>query len=199
MVLTATERATEIPPIRIPRMRQEANSTVAAEDRAACQIRTTAQDGIQRDLILTNKRTNTVALMPIRAKRKEFPDGYDKNVRFSVRMQIPLFMSSSYPFDANASSGRAGIFLWINTDDRRASHTTDSSARSYLSSHACPVSADPPCHTNRLLGKKSPRLPKQNRTPALLLPFQVVDLLAEHSPAQKAERHRYRAIPMRSV
>lgn len=110
MVLTATERATEIPPIRIPRMRQEANSTVAAEDRAACQIRTTAQHGIQRDLILTNKRTNTVALMPIGAKRKELPDSYDKNARFSVRMQIPLFMSSSYPFDANASSGRAGIF-----------------------------------------------------------------------------------------
>jgi hypothetical protein len=38
MVLTATELAAEVPPIRIPRMRQEANSTVAAMDRTTCQI-----------------------------------------------------------------------------------------------------------------------------------------------------------------
>jgi hypothetical protein len=143
MVLTATERAEEIPPIRISRMRQEANATVAAGDRTACQTGMIAQDGIQRDLILTNKRTDAVVLMPIRAKRKEFPDGYDKNARFSVTMLIRFCMSSSYPFDANASSGRAGIFLWINTDDHRAGRTTDSAAKSYLSSHACAVGADP--------------------------------------------------------
>ena len=136
------------------RMRQEADATVAAGNSTACQTGMIAQDGIQRDLILTNKRTDAVVLVPIRAKRKEFRDGYDKNARFSVRMLIPLFISSSYPFDANASSGRAGIFLWINTDDRRAGRTTDSTAKSYLSSHAYAVGVDSPCHTNRLLGKK---------------------------------------------
>ena len=115
MVLTATELAAEVSPIRIPRMRQEANSTVAAMDRTACQIGMIAQDGFHRDLILTNKRTSAVGLMPIRAKRKEFPDGYDKNARFSVRMLRLLCMSPSYSLDANASSGRAGIFLWIST------------------------------------------------------------------------------------
>lgn len=45
-VFTATERAAEIPPIRIPRMGQKANSTVAAVDRTACQTGMIAQDGI---------------------------------------------------------------------------------------------------------------------------------------------------------
>lgn len=117
MVLTATELAAKIPPMGIPRMRQEANATVAAVDRTACQTRMIAQDGIQRQLILTNKRTDAVVLMPIRAKRKEFPDGYEQNPRVSVRMLIVLCMSPSYPLDANASSGRAGIFLCFTPDD----------------------------------------------------------------------------------
>lgn len=88
VVLAATKRAAEIPPIRIPRMGQKANSTVAAVDRTACQTGMIAQDGIQRELILTNKRTDAVVLMPIRAKREEFPGGYDKNAKFSVKMLI---------------------------------------------------------------------------------------------------------------
>ena len=110
MVLTATKRTAEIPPIRISRMRQEANATVAAGDRTACQTGMIAQDGIQRELILTNKRMDAGVLMPIRAKREKFPDGYDKNAKFSVRMLIRFCMSSSYSLDANASSGRARIF-----------------------------------------------------------------------------------------
>ena len=110
MVLTATEGAEKIPPIRISRMGQEANATVAAGDRTACQTGMIAQDGIQRGLILTNKRTDAVVLMPIRTKREEFPDGYDKNAKFSVRMLIRFCMSSSYSLDANASRARAGIF-----------------------------------------------------------------------------------------
>ena len=68
MVLTATERAAKISAIRIPRMGQKANSTMAAVDRTACQTGTIAQDGIQRQLILTNKRMVAVVLMPIRTK-----------------------------------------------------------------------------------------------------------------------------------
>ena len=110
MVLTATERAVELPPIRVPRMCQKANSTVAAVDRTACQIGTIAQDGIKRNLILTNKRTSAIVLMPIRAKRENFAGSYNKNARFSVKMLILLCISSSYELDANASRGRAGIF-----------------------------------------------------------------------------------------
>jgi len=75
MVLTATERAEKIPPIRVPPMRQEANSTVAAMDRTVHQTGMIAQDGIERELILTNKRIGAVVPVPIRPKLKEFPDG----------------------------------------------------------------------------------------------------------------------------
>ena len=67
-LLTAAERTVEIPPIRVPRMRQKANPTVAAVHRTACQIGMIAQDRIERDLILTNKRTSAIVLMPIREK-----------------------------------------------------------------------------------------------------------------------------------
>jgi hypothetical protein len=118
-VLTATERTVEIAPIRVPRMRQKANSTVAAVGRTACQIRTIAQDGIERDLILTNKRTSAIVLVPIRVKRENLAGGYDKNARFSVKMLILLCMSSSYSLDANASRCRARIFLSIPKKDSR--------------------------------------------------------------------------------
>ncbi len=119
VLLTASERAAEIPPIRVPRMCQKANSTVAAVDRTACQTGMTAQDGIERELILTNKRTSAIVLMPIRAKRKEFPGGYDKNARFSVKMLIVFCTSSSYSLDANASRGRARFFFCLSTKDFR--------------------------------------------------------------------------------
>ena len=122
MMLTTTERAEEILPIRIPRMCQEANSTAAAADRTACQTRMIAQDGIQREVILTNQRTSMVVLMPIRAKREEFPESYDKNAKFSVRMLILLCMSSSYSLDANASSGRTGIFSCLHTRIRAVNY-----------------------------------------------------------------------------
>ena len=77
-----------------------------------------AEDGIQRQLILTSKRTDAVVLMPIFGDPKEFPDGYDKNARFSVKMLIVLCMSPSYSLDAIASRGRPGIFLSIDTDIR---------------------------------------------------------------------------------
>ncbi len=68
VVLAATEGAAEIAPVGIARVRQEANATLAAVHRTACQIRTIAQDGIERQLILTNKRVGAVVLVPIRAK-----------------------------------------------------------------------------------------------------------------------------------
>jgi hypothetical protein len=110
VMLTAPKRAAEISPIRVPRMRQKANSTVAAIDGTACQTGMIAQDGIECELILTNKRTSAIVLMPIRAKRKEFPGSYDKNDRFSVKMLIEFCTSSSYSLDADASRGRARFF-----------------------------------------------------------------------------------------
>jgi len=110
MVLPATKLAAEIPAAPVAGMSKEANPAVAAAHRAILQARTIAQDGIQRELILTNKRTGAVVLMPILAKSKNFRDGYNKIVRFSVKMLIGFCITSSYPLDANASRGRARLF-----------------------------------------------------------------------------------------
>ena len=110
MVLSTTERTTEILATCIPRMREEANPTVATGNRTVFQIGTIAQDGIERELILTNKRKGAIVLVPIFAKRKNFPDGYDKIARFSVKMLSGLSISSSYSLDAKASRCRARIF-----------------------------------------------------------------------------------------
>jgi hypothetical protein len=68
VVLSATERAAEIAPLRVSRMRQKANPAMAALNRTACQIRPIAQHSIERQLILTNKRVGAVVLVPIRTK-----------------------------------------------------------------------------------------------------------------------------------
>jgi hypothetical protein len=166
MVLTATELAAQVPPICIPRMREEPNPTPAAADRTACQIRMSAQNGIQRPLILTNKRTGAVVLMPIPAKRKELADGYDKNAKFSVRMLMLLCMSPSYSLDAIASRGRAGIFSWLHPDHCSSAQTTDSPVHRHVAALLCPDGHASPRTTNTLLGKKNQRSPTRIPRPA---------------------------------
>ena len=110
MVLTAAKGTAQITPARVAGMRQEANPAVAAPHGAALQIGTTPQGRLEHPFILTNKRTGVVVLVPILAKRENFPDGYSKTAKFSVKMLIVICMSSSYSLDANASRGRARIF-----------------------------------------------------------------------------------------
>ena len=110
MVLSAAKGTAEIPTTRIAWMREEANPAVAAADCAVLQIRHSPQGRIQRQLILTNKRTGAVILMPILAKREDFRDGYKKIARFSVKILICFCISSSYSLDAKASRCRARIF-----------------------------------------------------------------------------------------
>jgi len=102
-VLPTAKGAAQVLAARVTGMREEANPTVAAPHRAVLQIRTITQDGIQRDLILTNKRNGAVVLVPILAKRENFRDGYNKTTRFSVKMLICFCISSSYSLDAKAS------------------------------------------------------------------------------------------------
>ena len=110
MVHSAAKGTAEIKSARIARMGEEANPAVAAPHCAVLQSRTTPQEGIQRQLILTNKRKGAVVLMPILAKRKNFRDGYQKIARFSVKMLISFSISLSYSLDAKASRCRARIF-----------------------------------------------------------------------------------------
>ena len=117
VVFTATKGTAHIATSRIPWMGEEANPAVATTNGAVFQIRTIAQDRIERELILTNKRTGAVILVPILAKRENFGDGYDKRAKFSVKMLIEFCISSSYSLDAKASRCRARIFLWISRKD----------------------------------------------------------------------------------
>lgn len=110
MVLAAAERAAEILAVRVTGMRQETYPAVATANCAVLQIRTIAQDGIERVLILTNKRIGVVVLVPVLAKRENFRDRYNKIARFSVKMLIGFCIPSSYSLDAKASRGRARIF-----------------------------------------------------------------------------------------
>jgi len=100
MVLSAAKGTAKITAARAARMSEEANAAVATPHGAVLPIRMIAQDGIQRDLILTNKRKNPVVLIPILAKREKFRDGYGKTARFSVTMLICFCISSSYSLDA---------------------------------------------------------------------------------------------------
>jgi len=171
MVLTAAERTMEVLSIRVPRVRQKANRAVAAPDRTACQTGIIAQDRIQRGLILTNKRKNAIVLMPIRAKRKEFPGGYDENPRFSVKMLICSDTPSSYELDANASRARARFFYGSAQKDSRPGRTADPSANALLNSLVCAIDHASPCPTNLLLllGKRGQVLPNSVKRARLLL------------------------------
>jgi len=94
-------------------MSEEANAAVAAGDRAPLEMGTTSEDGVQRDLILTNKWVDAVVLVPILAERVKFRDGYNKTARVSVIMLIVVCISSSYSLGAKASRGRARIFYAV--------------------------------------------------------------------------------------
>lgn len=144
MVLPAAELATEIPATRIAGMRQEAYPTVATANRAVLQIRTIAQDGIQRVLILTNKRIGAAVLVPLLAKRENFRDRYDKIARFSVTMLIGFCMTSSYSLDAKASRGRARFFHGSARKIAPLIRANDPYPNSYPLLSSCPVVASSP-------------------------------------------------------
>jgi hypothetical protein len=123
-VLAASERTVKISSMRVPRVRQKANPTMAAVHRTACQTGMIAQDRIERRVILTNKRTRAIVLMPIRAKRKEFPGGDDKNARFSVKMLIVFCTPSSYELDADTARSRARFFIGLRQIEAKRTGAT---------------------------------------------------------------------------
>jgi len=182
MVLAATELAAKVLPIRIPRMREEPDLTTAAGERTASQTGMLAQDGIQRQLILTNKRKGAVVLMPIPTKSEEFADGYDKNASLSVNILMLLCMSPSYSLDAIASRGRAGFFYGsTNTRPFRRSQAIPPLIAGSPHSFAQPV-------TSRYL-PQTPYLEKRTRShqagfPQLLL-FQVVAPFSRACPGHE--------------
>lgn len=111
MVPPTAEWTTQIPPTSVAGMREEPNPTVRAVCDAPLKLGMGVQDRVQRGLILLDKRSGAIVLVPIRAKREKPLDGYGKKARLSVTMWIVLCTPSSYPLDANASRGRARFFV----------------------------------------------------------------------------------------
>jgi hypothetical protein len=116
MLLPTAERTTKIRTTCVARMSEKANPAVNAVSHATLELGMGLQDRVQRDLILPHKRLGSIVLMPIRAKREELLDGYNKKARFSVTMRRLFDTPSSYLIDAKASRGRARFFCALKKE-----------------------------------------------------------------------------------
>ena len=115
MVLSATERTTQVRAPGKARMRQEVNPTVCAAHEATPQLGMGLQDRVQSGLIVTDQRVGAIVPVPVVAKRENFPDCDDKKPRLSLTMRSVLVTPSSYRLDAKASRGRARFFCGLPT------------------------------------------------------------------------------------
>jgi hypothetical protein len=119
------------------------------------------QNGVERDLILTNKRTSTLLLVPILGKGENLLDAYDEKARFPAMLSILSFMPSSYLLDAKAPRGGRGFSspFQQKTDEARPPNAPS------LKTH--PAASPSPAHApslrapvlKRLLGKEKGQTP----------------------------------------
>ena len=113
MVLPAAEWTTQIGSVGAARVGKKPNPAVNTVSYALLQFGIRLQYRVQRDLILLDKRTDAIVLVPVLAKRENLLDRDDIKARLSVIMRIVFFTPSSYLIDANASRGRARFFCTI--------------------------------------------------------------------------------------
>jgi hypothetical protein len=132
MMIATAERAVQILTLGVARMGEEPNPAVFALDCAAGQLGTSFQNRVERNLILTNKRTSTLLPVPILGKDKNLFDAYDKKARLSAILWILFCISSSYPLDAKAPRGGARIFFEFHSevDEARRANAPPDNARS---------------------------------------------------------------------
>ena len=84
MTFCAAKGTPQIFPASVLRSRQESNATVKAVFDTTLQPVIGLQKGIQRRLILPNKRTDATVLMPIDPIREKLPDRDQKKTRFRL-------------------------------------------------------------------------------------------------------------------
>ena len=87
MTFCAAKGAPQIFPAGILRSRQESNATVKAVFDATLQFAIGLQEGVQRRLILPNKRTDATVLMPIDLIREKLPDRDQKKTGSRLQFQ----------------------------------------------------------------------------------------------------------------
>jgi hypothetical protein len=137
VVVPTAERTTQVQAINVPGMREKANAALNAGNDATPQLRMGLQDRVQSGLILTDKRTGAIVLVPVIAKRENFLDCYDKKARFSLIMLSVLHTPSSYLLDAKASRGRARLFYACIETPRQHSGTIAATPSAYPGMTAC--------------------------------------------------------------
>ncbi len=84
MTFCAAKGTPQIFPASVLRSRQESNATVKAVFDATFQLVIGLQKGVQRRLMLPNKRTDATVLMPIDLIRKKLLDRNQKKTGFRL-------------------------------------------------------------------------------------------------------------------
>lgn len=160
MLLPATERTTQVRAMCVAGMRQKANAAVCAANNATPQFGMGLEDRIQSGLILTDKRLGAIVLVPVIAKRENFPDGDDKKARFSLIMLSVLHTPSSYLLDAKASRGRARFFYARKRTPSLPFPTIATTAPACAGHAACQLAPAPPArnHESGYLEERTPLL-----------------------------------------
>jgi hypothetical protein len=124
-------------------MREKPNPAVLAVSHAPLQIGVGFQNRVQRDLILPDKWSGAIELVPIRTKREKLLDGDGKKARLSVMIWIVLCTPSSYLIEANASRGRARFFLRHEEGSAQPVRTTIPAPTARTDHPPCQVNAKP--------------------------------------------------------
>lgn len=109
-VVPAAEGTAQILATGVAGIREEAYPAMATAHDATVQVGTVPQNRVQRDVVLTNKRTSAIVLVPSLGKEENLLDAYDKEARLCVMMRMLSFITSSYPLDAKPPRGRTRFF-----------------------------------------------------------------------------------------
>lgn len=157
-----TERATQIDPIRVTRMRQEPDPAVDALHGTATQLRMRLQHRVQCGLVLPNKRISAIILVPIQTKREKLLDADNKKARLSVTIGGALHTPPSYRPGALAPRGRTGIFVALTKKFAAVSRSNRTPRTDCQKINLCPFGS-------AFSRGKKPALPGKRNNPATLL------------------------------
>ena len=105
------------------------------------------QNPLQLDPILTDQRFGAVILVPIRTKRENFFQSYDKKAKLSVTMPSVLNTPSSYRPDAKAPRRRTRFFMRRKQESRAVTRIIDPITNRSPIVLNCQPNLDPP-HRN---------------------------------------------------
>jgi hypothetical protein len=141
MVLPAAEGAAQIETPGVAGIGEKPNPAVATAHDTAIQIAIVFQGRVECHLILTNKRTSAIVLVPILGKKENLLDGYGKKAKFSVTMRSSLGISSPYLLDARSSRGGARIFSAFASKPEPANRANHLRLIAHQERFSCP--ADP--------------------------------------------------------